>query len=169
MLHADQNHTKLARNSVSTAVHDFGLPTKSQRLRDKEDTLTDETIQRQSCAADLCVDLCTQITCARSISDLAIMSRATDKRLYTEGSTPKKTSSFARTLQRVKFPLRNLSFFVRKTTLSSIKKKRSPQIRASSLLHSSLARPITSEIHQLWLYKNMTTDYKTLAVGVGAG
>ena len=82
--------------------------------------------------ADLCVDLCTQITCARSISDLAIMSRATDKRLYTEGSTPKKTSSFARTLQKDNFPLRKLSFFVIKTTLSSIKKKRSPQIRASS-------------------------------------
>ena len=44
--------------------------------------------------ADACVDLCTQVTCTRSISDLSMMSRATDKRLYTEGSTPKKNKLF---------------------------------------------------------------------------
>ena len=92
-------------NSVSIAVHDFGLPTKSQRLRDKEDTLTDKTIQRQSCAADLCVDLCTQITCARSISHLPTISRATNKHLYTEGSTPKKKQDTRKNEAGVNFGL----------------------------------------------------------------
>ena len=39
---------------------------------------------------DPCVDLRTEVTCARSVSHLPTVSRTTDKHLYTEGSTPKK-------------------------------------------------------------------------------
>ena len=41
---------KQRKKYVGTAVQDFDLMTKSQRLCDKQDTLTDETIQRQSSA-----------------------------------------------------------------------------------------------------------------------
>ena len=54
---------------------------------------------------NLCVDLRTEVTCARSVSHLPTISRATDKHLYTEGSTPKKKQDTHKNEVGVKFPL----------------------------------------------------------------